>query len=51
MVQKLLDLSVDDIAFCVFSVGFAFVGWGIVVLSSRLERERQQRHKERYDMH
>jgi hypothetical protein len=33
-----------------FLVGLssALVGWGIVVIASRIERERQERHAKRY---
>lgn len=48
MLQGLLDVSVDDVAFCALSVGGAFVGWGMVYLSARFERERQERHAERF---
>jgi hypothetical protein len=35
-------------AFLVLSTAIAFMGWGIVYLSSRIERQRQERHAERF---
>ncbi len=39
----------DHIAFFfIVGLGCALIGWAMVVLTSRLERLRQERHAERY---
>ena len=30
------------------ALGFAGLGWGIVIAAARIERERKQRHTERF---
>ena len=35
----------------VVGLAFAFIGWTMVVLTSRLERRRQQRHADRFGEH
>ena len=40
---------ISDIGFFLLaSLGSAFVGWGIVFTTSRIERERQRRNIERF---
>jgi hypothetical protein len=34
--------------FFLVSLSAAFLGWGMVVIASRIERERQERYAERY---
>jgi hypothetical protein len=43
-----VKLLTDFNAFVSASAAGGFVGWGIVYLSSRIERRRQERHAERY---
>ena len=38
----------EFVLFFVVSLSAAFLGWGMVVIASRIERERQERYAERY---
>jgi hypothetical protein len=43
-----MDTMGELFVFFVVSLSAAFLGWGMVVFASRIERERQERHAERY---
>jgi hypothetical protein len=46
-----MQLRSDIISLFVVGVTVALFGWGLVYLSAKLERERQERHAERFNEH
>ena len=48
MLNLAMHTTGEFFLFLVVSLSTAFLGWGMVVFASRIERERQERHAERY---
>ena len=48
MLNLAMHTTGEFFLFFVFSLSAALGGWGMVVFASRIERERQERHAERY---
>ena len=48
MLNLAMHTTGEFVLFLVVSLSTAFLGWGMVVFASRIERERQERYAERY---